>query len=43
MHTKWTDEELGIIEVMANLYTKEQIAKSLNRTPATIGLHKSKF
>jgi hypothetical protein len=40
---KWTDEELAIIEVMADLYTKEQIAKSLKRkgyqrTPVAIGL-----
>ncbi|AUB44274.1 hypothetical protein COO91_10497 (plasmid) [Nostoc flagelliforme CCNUN1] len=31
MHTKWTDEELGIIEAKAELYTPKQIASILKR------------
>jgi hypothetical protein len=31
MHTKWTNEELGIIEAKAELYTPKQIASILKR------------
>ena len=31
MHIKWTDEELGIIEAKAELYTPKQIASILKR------------
>ncbi len=31
MHTKWTDEELAIIEAKAELYTPKQIASILKR------------
>ncbi|WP_263983408.1 hypothetical protein [Nostoc flagelliforme] len=31
MHTKWTDEELAIVEEMACLYTVKQIAYRLQK------------